>query len=573
MKLSSGHLPGEQTFRGWWLTISRNDGKMEIDCAMETVLENSCCHICYLKEMLYYAPMHKVKLQQMQHGQFDSGLQNIETPKNIQNIPWPASQPMKHQKRIHVSLPTDGGNISWPSMHSACDNHYQLSSPLVDGPQMPMMNFPYQTVTPPPVLVDEALYSCNILAQLQGTYEQETSTGRVQVSVMLPTVSDQEDQYATVHRVSSDGKTLDDQHIYDEPFTFNLKSVDGKLEGCLTKGSDMKHSVTWWNPEEEKYTVWRRNGKVTFNLVQVESKVRRGSISSIRTVSTSPIMAYSVDTPMLGSDDNPLLIRPELLQQRKPVFTPRGVYSANERFLSTPKKLPPGTFSPKTEKQQEEMFRLIKAHCAKNPSLFQKVVDWGTRNNPKRSLSEDVMKSLAEGRVWITAHASGAEDGVTTESLDDIKGGYQRASTGVWMQPAREACGARVQHKLFRDKNGLWTIESNSTESEVSQIRARQLQDNNWVDFKNNKMNICVHMVPISMILEKLVDVLPESKTEVMTSMDFLFTSCNQAKLSNLKGRNLKHHIANLKIKLEKRYALSFGVQIAHIAETIAQQE
>jgi len=526
--------------------------------------------------MLYYAPMHKVKLQQMQLGQFDSGVQNIETPKNIQNTPWPASQPMKHQKRIHVSLPRDWGNITWPSLPSpsiACDNQYQQSSPVFEGPQMPMMNFPYQTGTPPPMIVDDALYSCNILAQLQGTYEQDTSAGRVQVNVTLPKVTDQEDQYATVHRVSSDGKTLDDQHIYDEPFTFNLKSVDGKLEGCLTKGSDMKHSVTWWNPQKEQYTVWRRNGKVTFNLVQVESKVRRGSISSIRTVSTSPIMAYSVDTPMLGSDDNPLLIRPELMQQRKPVFTPRGVYSATERFLSTPKNLPSVTFSPKSEQQQEEMFQLIKAHCAKNPKLFKKVVEWGTKNNLNRSLSEDVMRSLAEGRVWITARAPGAEGGVTTESLDDIKGGYQRANTGVWMQPARKACGARLQHKLFKDENGLWTIESNCTESEGSQLRARQLQNNNWVDFKNNKMSILVHVVPISKILEKLVDVLPGSKTEVMTSMNFLFTSCNQAKLSNLKGRNLKHHIANLKIKLEKRHALSFGVQIAHTAEAIAQEK
>jgi len=54
--------------------------------------------------------------------------------------------------------------------------------------------------------------------------------------------------------------------------------------------------------------------------------------------------------------------------------------------------------------------------------------------------------------------------------------------------------------------------------------------------------------------------------------MDFLFTSCNQVKLSKLKGRNLKHHIANLKVKLEKRYALSFGVQVASTAESIIQE-
>jgi len=142
----------------------------------------------------------------------------------------------------------------------------------------------------------------------------------------------------------------------------------------------------------------------------------------------------------------------------------------------------------------------------------------------------------------------------------------------VWKQPAREACGSEVQHKLLKDQNGRWTIEVNCTEGEGWQLRAQQLADEQWVDIKNNKMKIHVHIVPMSKILEKLGGELLKSKNDVMKSIDFLFTSCNQAKLSKLKGRNLKHHITNLKVKLEKRHALSFGVHVAHTAETIVQE-
>merc|ERR1711879_410141 len=115
-------------------------------------------------------------------------------------------------------------------------------------------------------------------------------------------------------------------------------------------------------------------------------------------------------------------------------------------------------------------------------------------------------------------------------------------------------------------------IQRQCTESEGWQIRAQQLEDFQWIDFQNNKSKIRVHVVPMSKILEKLGGELLESETDVMRNMDFLFTSCNQAKLSKLKGRNLKHHISNLKVKLEKRRALSFGVQITHIAESIAKE-
>jgi len=537
--------------------------------------------------MAYYATMNKRKIQQIQLGIADLGFQNIEMS-NIQQNSWPSS-PMTQQNCVHLSLQKDRRTFRWPSLPSpsvARDNQFKTVSPLTEAQQIPMINFGHQAVTPtsPPVMVDDALYSCNIIAQLQGTYEVDTPAGLVQVSVILPEVPGWEMQYAKVHRVSTDGKALADQHIFDQPFTFNLQSLDGKSEGLLTKGCDMRHSVMWWNAENENYIIWRRNGNVTFNLVQVEPKVRRGSISSICTASTSPILSQSLDTSMIANDENSLLIRPELMQQRTAVFqngSSGAFYPSSEGLISCRSYWSADTPSPKTEQQQEEMFQLIKAQCAKNPILFQKIVDWGKKRNPMSDLSEDVMKgmpedemkSLSEGRLWITARAAeGGEGEFIVDSLDDIKGAYQTASSGVWKQPACEACGSGVQHKLFKDEIGRWRIERYCTESGGWQIRAQQLEDFEWVDLKNNKMQIRVHVVPMSKILKKLDGELLGNKEDVMRSMDFLFTSCNQAKLSKLKGRNLKHHITNLKVKLEKRRALSFGVQIAHTAELMAQK-
>jgi len=61
---------------------------------------------------------------------------------------------------------------------------------------------------------------------------------------------------------------------------------------------------------------------------------------------------------------------------------------------------------------------------------------------------------------------------------------------------------------------------------------------------------------------------------EIERRIEFLFTSCNQKKLNTkIKQRSLKHHIGNLKVKLEKQYALSFAVRVANIADSIALED
>jgi len=61
---------------------------------------------------------------------------------------------------------------------------------------------------------------------------------------------------------------------------------------------------------------------------------------------------------------------------------------------------------------------------------------------------------------------------------------------------------------------------------------------------------------------------------EMKRRIEFLFNSRNQKKLSTrLKPRSLKHHIVNLRVKLEKQFALSFALRIANIADSIVLQQ
>jgi len=524
--------------------------------------------------MTYYVPADQLKLHQMHSGQAEFPIQNVET--NVKSLSWPMSQPTKQQNRIHISINREYGNMAQSPLSAQttlCDYPYQPGSPYVDFSNLHMRNISHQTVKLPPDLDDDILYSCKVIAQLQGNYELETSDGNVEVSVIVPKVGEHEEQYARVHLVSSDGNAFADKFIYHDLHWFKLCSADRKVEGVFMEGSNMKTSVEWWNADDESWIVWRRKGMVTFNLVQVEPDSRRNSISSVCTVSTSTAVAHSIDTSTIGSDENPMLIRSELLQPKKPVFlnASSGGYSPTTCLQANSNNV--FASASVSDENHEEIFELIKAQCSKNALLFKKVVEWGIANNPARRISLDETKYLSEGRFWITAQIEDVGEGeVSVDTLDDIKGAYQETGAGMYAQPDPKKCGSVVQHRLFKDQHGFWMIERQDLGCERWQIRARQQKDDQWVDFKNNKMLIRVHVVPMSKILEKLGEEHFANKDEIKKSIDFLFTSCHQEKLTKLKGRNLKHHIANLKVKLEKRYALSFGVRVANTAESIAQE-
>jgi len=129
-----------------------------------------------------------------------------------------------------------------------------------------------------------------------------------------------------------------------------------------------------------------------------------------------------------------------------------------------------------------------------------------------------------------------------------------------------------VQHRLMKGQRGRWKIESHDVDTGKWILCAEQLSDGRWVDIKNNREVIRVQLIPMSEILQKMGEEFAPENQEVEKCIEFLFTNCNQKKLnSKLKGRNLKHNISNLKVKLEKQYALSFAVQVATTADTIAK--
>jgi len=123
----------------------------------------------------------------------------------------------------------------------------------------------------------------------------------------------------------------------------------------------------------------------------------------------------------------------------------------------------------------------------------------------------------------------------------------------------------------MKGQGGHWKIESNDVDTGEWILCAEQLSDGRWVDIKNNREVIRVQLIPMSKILQKMSEKIAQENQEIEKCIEFLFTNCNQKKLnSKLKGRNLKHNISNLKVKLEKQYALSFAVQVATTADTIA---
>jgi len=521
-----------------------------------------------------------------QYSQVPMGMQpTIQIPPYMQQVPQQVS-PVP-------SISLDARTFSTAQLPNSSPmslNDYQshTSTPLSHSPQLQGWNVNHQPIVPSLTLNDDMVYNCNFLGQLQGSYEIETPAGQDQVSVIVPTISENEVQYAIVRIVCSDGEALPDQFIYQEATRFTLCSVNGNVDAELRRGCNMKHTVKWENTHNGSQIVWRRKGEVTFNLVSVDSLTsssRRNSISSVATSSTA--LSSCMNSPLLGQNGMPLHIRPELLQQSAPSFqcrptlmsTPSGSsYVSNESFQPNFNNQQEYSGDVEMDNQEQAMFELIKAHCVGNSSLLKKMVHWAMRNTSMRRVSSEDINNISEGRLWVTAHPvdfvedAEIEDRLQ-ESLDDIKGAYMEVRTGVYKQPEPQVNEPGVQHRLMKGTGGCWRIEGHDVDSGKWELCAKELPDGRWVDTKNNSRVIRVQLIPMSKILQKLGDEFASENQEVEKSMEFLFTSCNQKKLnSKLKGRNLKHNISNLKVKLEKQYSLRFAVQVATTADSIAQE-
>jgi len=453
------------------------------------------------------------------------------------------------------------------------------------------------------------------------------------INVILPTVPEGERPHAIVRQVCHDWEALPDQFIHEEISRFNLCSTDGNIQGVMMKGMNMKYSIEWTMNDGTK-TIWRRTGEVVFNLVSVDSLVapssRRGSISSV--CSFSSVMSNSVGPPELDSNQQGAVglcgynIRPELLrdnsfpcysqdQRRDFVTNPPSVVSsvasegddtqqrrlarnsnlattkipssqASELPKSSEKKktaVPPPPASSKKPKSEQEVFNEIKKLCSNNPTLLKKVLTWGNIQTSAAELTRKDLEKLSSGRVWVTAsldHPSTetGDDVKWQDSLDDLKGAYQEVPNepNTFIQPAPQQSEPGKQHRLKKVEGDLWVIDECKMKSGSKWgTCAEELPNRQWIDHRHSGKNIEVKVVPLLRILERMGERLKTDKNQdVERCVQFLFNSCNQKKLnSKLKTRNLKHNIANLKVKLDKQYSLSFAVKVANTADSIAQEE
>jgi len=495
---------------------------------------------------------------------------------------WMPPQMLQQYQPSHYLLNEQDSNFKEPHVPapmSLFTMDSQLYALHTDVPFWDNSAITQQSFTRPPTLEDEIVYRCNFVSQLNGHYETQTNAGPVQITVTLPKVAANEEQYAIVKRISSDGDVFDDQLIYMKPSNFVLCSVDGRVEAVMRRGINMKQLITWENSVDGVQVVWRRKGKVTFDLVKIESVTHPNLTSGFSTVASTTNTYGSEnygESPSMATNQKSLNIQQENFAETKLIdtlayFNGNGCSLDSSKFNST--KFIIDALCGKINISQDNIFQIIKAHCVKNPSLLNKVVEWGM-DYEARKVSHEVMCKLSQGRLWVIARAKDPDGGyVYKDNLDDIKGAYQDVGGGIYKQPDPMASGSENQYRLLKDKKGFWMIQLHEEGTGSWRLRAKQSADGWWVDLKNDKSLIRVQLIPLIRILERLGEDVCRNR-DLNKSLDFLFTECDHRKLhGKLKGRNLRHNINSLKVKIAKRCGLSFGVQVASIARSIMQED
>jgi len=466
----------------------------------------------------------------------------------------------------------------------------QLISPNVapvqfmEGHSVPPLNLPNSALPSPAISrpqsgtenVQKNLspcdpYTCNFLAQLEGSYEKKTSQIEL---IQVELVSDGDLQYGRVHRKCASGELVTEQLIKEEDTRFTLCSVDGFVLAVMVKGRIMRQSVTWYANDGSKI-VWLRTGDVTFKLVTLTpEQSRRNSLASI--FSGVSQMSYSYGSQCETTADDRMQIRPELRMRPEEYEYPpnrvtqepsNGPPSSSFESRTSPSSLPDRRLS------DDELFEEFCKNCLKCPSLQQRIIQWGITRTPNSRVGDTEISALAGGRVWVSAslgQRTKRDDDYWQEILNDYKGAYQEDEPGVFLQPPAQPNEPGIQHRLRRSQKGLWIIDEHNVEGDVWDPCAQELPCGRWVDVKDSRMRYNIKIVPMESILFAMKDELTDFQ-DIQRSIDFLFNSCNQKKLNTkLKARNLKHNISNLKLKLDKQYALSFAVRVSEMADSIA---
>jgi len=323
--------------------------------------------------------------------------------------------------------------------------------------------------------------------------------------------------------------------------------------------------VTWYANDGTRI-VWRRAGNVAFSLVEkTPNTSRRNSICSV--VSSVGTSVGSVEM----STDVHRHIRPEL-QKLGRHSTEKSANSPSPADGST--SLPSESVSQETENlSEDDLLNIFQSHFSQYPSLLQRVLHWGISRIPNCRVGEAEVCKFGKGRVWVSASLmrSDKQDSKNwSEVLNELKGAYQEATTAVYLQTPPQENEPGVQHRLKRNSLGLWTIEEYVAEQEQWVMCAQELAYGGWVDSKDSLKMYNIRIVPMMNILSRIKDEWSDAD-EMEKNLEFLFNSCNHKKLNTkLKARNLRHNIANLKVKLEKQHMLCFGVSVANVADEIA---
>jgi len=239
---------------------------------------------------------------------------------------------------------------------------------------------------------------------------------------------------------------------------------------------------------------------------------------------------------------------------------------------SVSKEIPSANSAINKKLSDSELFGIFRTHC-EDPLILQEILDWGITRTPNLKVGEKEIRELATGRFWVNARlcsSSSKYDRELSGVLDDLKGAYEEVTSGVYYQPAPKPNEPGVQHRL-RHLNGHWVIEAfDNVERGIWRVRSQELPNGKWVDLTSGLKLYNIHVLPMIDILNRMKDDWSEYD-EMEKRIEFLFNTCNQKKLNTkLKPRSLKHHIVNLRVKLEKQYALSFAVRVARIADFIA---
>merc|ERR1719410_1088196 len=341
----------------------------------------------------------------------------------------------------------------------------------------------------------------------------------------------------------------------------------------MMKGVDMKNGLSWTTMDGATQ-FWSRVGQVTFNFVSPESLNR--SVPSLNRTFSNTSMSSVTSTFSQSS--------PEMLPQLQlnHSYSQRSEASSSDSFASYDGR---DGYEDQYDPQEQMLFDSIKRYCQGRPSLIKRVVHWGLSRDTEPTpikMNPEIIRKLSKGRIWVCvdkmlpvntgSSTPGAESNQQPEleSLDDLKGAYQQDESGYYMQPKPEANQPGTQHRIRKGENGYWIIEELDPETERWTPRTMEQPGGRWWDNVTQK-KIRIKLVTLEDILDRLGGDYHDGNID--KQMEFLFLSCNQKKLNTkLKKRNLKHNIANLKVKLEKQHCLSFAVRIANIADSIAKE-